>query len=48
MGALPGERDLADELGEPVRAVQQVSRLLSKLLVKMRTIIGEPEGLRAA
>ena len=127
MGALPGERDLAEELGEPVRAVQQarlasqgysassidaalsrgiclcsdetgqdidraearliieealaqlsdnerrliqlrffqqcsqseiaeeigtsqmqVSRLLSKLLVKMRTIIGPPESLRAA
>jgi RNA polymerase sigma-B factor len=37
--------EIAEELGT---SQMQVSRLLSKLLVKMRTIIGGPERLPAA
>ena len=39
------QSEIAEEIGT---SQMQVSRLLSKLLVKMRTIIGAPERLPAA
>ena len=39
------QSEIAEELGT---SQMQVSRLLSRLLVKMRTIIGVPESLPAA
>jgi RNA polymerase sigma-B factor len=39
------QSEIAEEIGT---SQMQVSRLISKLLVKMRTIIGAPESLPAA